>query len=256
LEYLVIAIVALFASCLTFFSGFGLGTILLPAFALFFPVEAAVALTAIVHFLNNLLKLILLGKHARPSVVLKFGLPSLIAAAFGAWVLINLQDIPTIHEYFFGDKLHEITIIKLVIAFLMILFAVLELSPRFSKLSFSPKWLPLGGLLSGFFGGISGHQGALRSAFLTRLKLSKEQFIATGVVIACMVDTSRIFIYSSSIFKTSVENWKLMIAAILFAFIGTYIGSKFLKKITFESIQKIVGILLIVIGLCLGIGLV
>ena len=49
---IVVSVVALVASTLTFFSGFGLGTVLLPAFALFYPVEQAVALTAAVHFLN------------------------------------------------------------------------------------------------------------------------------------------------------------------------------------------------------------
>jgi hypothetical protein len=62
--YLVVCSVALLASGLTFFSGFGLGTLLLPAFALFFPVEQAVALTAVVHFLNGLFKLGLVGRHA------------------------------------------------------------------------------------------------------------------------------------------------------------------------------------------------
>jgi acyl-CoA reductase-like NAD-dependent aldehyde dehydrogenase len=44
-----------------------------------------------------------------------------------------------------------------------------------------PGYLPVGGLLSGFFGGLSGHQGALRSVFLLRAGLTKESFIATGV---------------------------------------------------------------------------
>ncbi len=57
MEFVVIPVVALLASLLTFFSGFGLGTILLPVFALFFPVDIAVALTAIVHLLNNLFEL-------------------------------------------------------------------------------------------------------------------------------------------------------------------------------------------------------
>ena len=59
MEYILIPIVALLASALTFFSGFGLGTLLLPAFALFFPVDVAIALTAIVHFLNNTFKFVL-----------------------------------------------------------------------------------------------------------------------------------------------------------------------------------------------------
>jgi len=41
--YVVVMTVAFIASGLTFFSGFGLGTLLLPAFALFFPAEHAVA---------------------------------------------------------------------------------------------------------------------------------------------------------------------------------------------------------------------
>ncbi|MCA9401600.1 MAG: sulfite exporter TauE/SafE family protein, partial [Candidatus Omnitrophica bacterium] len=60
MEIAIICLVALIASCLTFFSGFGLGTILMPAFLIFFPLDTAIALTAVVHLLNNFLKLILL----------------------------------------------------------------------------------------------------------------------------------------------------------------------------------------------------
>lgn len=56
LEILLIAVVAAGASLLTFFSGFGLGTMLLPVFLLFFPVDLAIAMTAVVHFLNNIFK--------------------------------------------------------------------------------------------------------------------------------------------------------------------------------------------------------
>ena len=53
---IVIGLVAFGVSLLTLFSGFGLGTLLLPAFAVFFPIEVAVASTAIVHAANNLFK--------------------------------------------------------------------------------------------------------------------------------------------------------------------------------------------------------
>ena len=39
MEYLVVCTVALVVSGLTLFSGFGLGTVLMPALALFFPVD-------------------------------------------------------------------------------------------------------------------------------------------------------------------------------------------------------------------------
>jgi uncharacterized protein len=53
MEILIISIAAFIVAILTFFSGFGLGTILTPVFMLFFPVELAIALTGVVHFFNN-----------------------------------------------------------------------------------------------------------------------------------------------------------------------------------------------------------
>lgn len=85
MEYLVICLSAPVASGLTLFSGFGLGTILLPVFAIFFPLDVAVALTAIVHLLNNFFKLMLLGKHADKKTVIKFSFPAIVAASNGAW---------------------------------------------------------------------------------------------------------------------------------------------------------------------------
>ena len=57
MEYLVVGIVACLGSLLSFMSGFGLGTLLLPAFLLFFPAELAMLGTALVHMANNVFKL-------------------------------------------------------------------------------------------------------------------------------------------------------------------------------------------------------
>ena len=40
--------------------------------------------------------------------------------------------------------------------------------------------------MSGFLGGLSGHQVALRSAFLIKCGLTKESFLGSGIVIACL----------------------------------------------------------------------
>src|SRR4051812_42351353 len=113
MEYLIICIVALLASTMTFFSGFGLGTILSPVFAIFFPIEVAIALTAIVHFLNNIFKLFLVGKHASKRVVLSFGIPSLIAAIAGAWLLTLISGISPLYSYFIGTHEFYITTVKI-----------------------------------------------------------------------------------------------------------------------------------------------
>jgi uncharacterized membrane protein YfcA len=149
-----------------------------------------------------------------------------------------------------------------VVAILLTIFAILELNPRFEKLGFHPKYIPLGGALSGFFGGLSGQQGALRSAFLIRSGLKKESFIGTSVVSAVVVDISRIIVYGVIVFSKNlavIQNQLgigLIAAAILTAFIGSFIGSRLIKKITMRTIQVIVGILLFFVSIMLGVGLI
>lgn len=87
MSYLVICLVSFLAAILTLFSGFGLGTLLLPAFALFFPIQIAVTATAVVHLANNLFKFFLVGRMADMQITLKFAIPAAITAALGAWVL-------------------------------------------------------------------------------------------------------------------------------------------------------------------------
>ena len=70
MEYIVVSVTALIASALSLFSGFGLGTLLMPVFAIFFPLQIAIASTAIVHLANNLFKVGLLAKKADTKVVM------------------------------------------------------------------------------------------------------------------------------------------------------------------------------------------
>lgn len=257
MELLLICTVAFFASGLTLFSGFGLGTLLLPVFGLFFPLEIAIAMTAIVHFLHNIFKLLLFKKHINLTVVLKFGLPSILAAFAGAFLLNQLGKGGPLTSYELGGNTYFITILKIVIGTLMIIFALFELVPALKKLSIDKKFLPIGGLLSGFFGGLSGHQGALRSVFLLRLKLSKEQFIATGIAIACMIDISRLSVYTINIQQSAGSlNYTWLIAATAAAFAGAWLGNKLLKKITLSLLQYIVAIFIILFSIALIAGIV
>lgn len=256
MEYVIICLVAFIASILTFFSGFGLGTILLPVFSLFFPIEIAIALTGVVHFFNNIYKLILVGKNANKNVLLYFGIPAVIASFIGAYLLINITNLTPLYEYSIGERLFTITPVKLIISILLIVFAIIELLPFLKKLKFKKKHLPIGGFLSGFFGGLSGHQGALRSAFLINAGLSKEVFIGSAVVISAFVDFTRLSIYATRFLNSELgDNIPLILCATISAVIGAYYGNKLLKKVTLEFIQKLVAILLIAISIALGVGL-
>ncbi len=250
MEIVVVSIAALLASALTLFAGFGLGTLLMPVVAIFFPVEVAIAITAMVHLANNVFKVALIGKKANRSVILSFGIPAVAFAFLGALVLGWLSVVPAIFEYAaFGNQI-QVSPLRLVVGILILAFVTLELSPRFSSIALDRKYLPYGGVVSGFFGGLSGHQGAFRSMFLLKAGLNKEEFVATGVMLAVMVDLSRILIYG---WEMSGQHhgieWPLVIAASISAFIGAYFGSKLLKKITISSIQIVVSVLLVVVSL-------
>ncbi len=262
MEYLLVVAVAMGAALLTFFSGFGLGTILMPVFALFFPVEMAIALTAVVHLLNNLFKISLVWSDIDVKTVLLFGIPAMFAAFGGAWVLKILTASPLTFTYHISDKELTTNMVNLVVAVLLIIFALFELNKKLVNLKLSPKYLSLGGLLSGFFGGISGHQGALRSLFLLLAGLTKESFIASGISIAILIDISRLTVYGTSflldIFQTvnPEKPVSFVIVACVSAFVGSFFGKRLLRKVTIRNVQIIVSVMLLVFAMLLGSGII
>jgi uncharacterized protein len=254
--YVLVSITALVASFLTFFSGFGLGTLLMPVFALFFDLPSAIGLTAIVHLLNNVFKLALVYKNINYRVLLQFGIPALLSSFVGAWILgkISMSEM-VLHSYTLGEKMFSITWPGLIIGSVVLFFSVVELSKKLSTLSFHPRWLFAGGLFTGFFGGLSGHQGALRSAFLLRLNLDKAVFVASGVSIACLVDVARLSMYS---FRYDIveQNTSLLLLAVLSAFSGALIGNKVFKKTSIDFMKWMVGTFMLVISLLMITGII
>ena len=257
MEYIVICSVAFIVSILTFFSGFGIGTLLMPAFAIFFPVSVAVALTAVVHFFNNILKVGLLGRQADKVMILRFGIPAVIAAFLGAQLLLMLAQLTPLFSYnLFGHEF-SVTPINLVIAGILAFFAFFETLPVLKGFSFGRKHLIIGGILSGFFGGLSGHQGAFRSAFLVKTGIAKESYVATGAVVSAFVDITRLLVYRNIFVNINMrENGLLLFVVIISALMGVIIGKRLLHKVTMSTVQFIVTGMLLFIALGLGTGII
>jgi uncharacterized membrane protein YfcA len=230
LETVLVALASFATALLTFFSGFGLGTLLLPVFALFYPLPVAVAATAMVHFANNLFKGVLMLRQCDWKVVAAFGPLAMVGAWAGASLLTQLNPAA----------------VKPVIGGLIVLFALLEWQPQWVQ--FSPRWIPVGGALSGFFGGLSGHQGALRTAFLVRLGLNKNAFIATNVALALLVDVTRLSVYKLEGLPPVV--W----AGIGAALVGSILGRRWLPKVSMAGVHRLIDALLMVYGLGLLAG--
>lgn len=262
MDLIIIGLAALAVSALTLFSGFGLGTLLMPVFALFFPVDIAVAATALVHGANSILKALMLGRGADFGVVWRFGLPAILAAFGGAYLLGMMSGLPAVTSYELLGATATVTPLKIAMSLLMFGFALFELLPRFRALTFPRSVMPLGGLLSGFFGGLSGHQGALRSAFLAKSGLSTTAFVGTNAIIGLLVDLARLSIYGVVVFgahKAELFTGRvghMVLVGVAAAFAGVLLGKRLAKKTTMSTVQTITGVLLLVIALLLGVGLI
>lgn len=256
-EMFLLAVFAAFVSTLTLFSGFGLGTLLLPAFALFLPGAAAVAATAVVHLASNLFKGSLLHRTVDWPLVARFGVPAIIAALPGALLLDALSGMAPVHTWTFRGENVMVTPLSVCLGGMILLFSVIELADLDRWLRLPKEFLPLGGVLSGFFGGLSGHQGALRAVFLAPLGLTAAAFAATQALIAIGVDAVRLLVYGTAdIGGLNAAAAPLIGAGIAGAIAGALLGRRLLPKMTITIVRRITGALLLVTGAGLATGLI
>ena len=100
------------------------------------------------------------------------------------------------------------------------------------------------------------------SAFLAKSGLESKAFIGTGVVCAVVVDCFRLMVYGMVFFNRHFQmlsdsrGINLMIVATIAAFIGSFTGTRLVKKITMQTIQKLVGFMLLGLAVALGTGLI
>lgn len=225
---------------MTFFTGFGLNTVLVPVFMLYWDAPIAVLMAAIVHFCNNILKVALTARSIDWQLFKNFGIPALFFAFIGAQILNHIKE----------SVLFEI---KPLFGALFLLFALLEFFKWNLPLQ-GPWALRVGGILSGFFGGFSGHQGALRALFLSKLKLEPLVFVATTAVISLLIDLTRISVYFSGSWINSYYPSYLLLCGVPAALAGTLVGKRYIQKINHKKMSAIVGVGLFLMGFALLLG--
>lgn len=255
MEFVLIPLTALVASGLTLISGFGLGTLLFPVMALFFDLPTAMAITAVVHMLNNVFKLGLMGRHVDWGVFGRFAITALPFAFIGAGLMVALANASVWFEYVLLGHRFEVKPLGLSMGGLLLLMVAIKHWPSFKQMKIRSSWLSLGGAISGFFGGLSGHQGAFRSLFLMATDLNKQSFIATGVVIAVAIDVVRTAVYGWYFYDDElVLDVGLITVTTLAAFIGALLGRRWLEKVTLAAVHRVVTWLLVILGLAMVAG--
>lgn len=253
---LVTGVLLFLVSLMAFFSGFGLGTVLTPILVLFMPLTSAIALTAVVHFLTSLMKCVVLRNHIDWRVWWAFGIPALCAAVVGALMLTALSAFSHSITYHIFSREAHIEILKVVIGVLLLCMVFVQRG-GVRHFFISREWLPIGGLLSGFLGGLSGYQGAVRSIFLSGVVVNTQQFIATGAAIALCVDAARLVVYSFSPTPLLQQvGLSLILYVIVSALAGVAVGARFAYLVKLEIVRNLVSVVLCVLAVALIVGVV
>jgi len=136
----------------------------------------------------------------------------------------------------------------LVMGVALIVLPVLKVSERWSSYRLPEAEDRMGGFGSGFMGGLTGHQGALRAMFLQQRLPDKTAYAATAALLALVVDATRIPIYLWHDASVLTEETGLMLMFCLAALIGAQLGRRWLERWKSDDIQKGIMVGLVVTG--------
>ncbi len=240
MQYVILVSLSLFTSIVTLFTGFGVGTIMMPVMALFFDVKVAILLAAIIHIFNNLSRIVLYYRHLRWEIVRRFGVVSILGAFVGSFAQLYVDS----------------SWLKNGVGLFLALFALLSLRPGLINWKLPAVIDVAGGFLSGLIGGLIGNQGAIRSLYLLNYKLEKQELIVSAALIAVVIDLTRIPVYTYANYRYLTDNFLLLALVILASIAGTLIGSRILPQVSSELFKRIILVAVLLLGILMLLGLI
>jgi uncharacterized membrane protein YfcA len=223
-------IATFFAAALTVPAGFGLATMITPVVFLWLEPHEAVAVVGIVHGSHNAWKLKVLRSSVDYSAVRRYGWAMVVGALIGAALNTAVEADPLL----------------LIVGIALVLLPLLSISEKWTDYRLPETEDRIGGFGSGFFGGLTGHQGALRAMFLQKRLPDKSEYAATAAVLALVVDVTRVPMY------VALEGWQildagwLILGLVLAAVLGVQLGKRWLKKWKSDTIRN--GILVAIVA--------
>ncbi len=226
-----LTVVAVLSGATAAVVGFGIGSLLTPLLAVRVGMPAAIAAIALPHAAATALRFWRLRGATDWAVVRRFGLLSAAGGLAGALLYARL-----------GGR--ELT---LALAGLLILTGVTGLTGVLARWN-SSRAAGVLGAISGFFGGLAGNQGGLRSAALMTFRLAPTAFVATATATALLVDAARTPVYLWRAGPQLLGLWLPITFATAGVLGGTLVGERVLLGMTAERFRRVVSVAILALG--------
>lgn len=226
-------ILAILGGAVAAISGFGIGSLLTPLLAARFGTKLAVAVVSVPHLAATAARFWGLRCHLDRKVFLNFGILSAAGGLTGA-LLHARANSPAL---------------AIVFGCLLLFAGISGLSGWLARMHFGRRTAWTAGALSGFFGGLVGNQGGIRSAALQGFDVRKETLVATATAIALLVDGARMPVYFTVESRGVLKAWPLLAVAISGVLLGTFWGVRLLRRIPEPAFRKLLNWLIIALGI-------
>ncbi|OGD07937.1 hypothetical protein A2899_04995 [Candidatus Amesbacteria bacterium RIFCSPLOWO2_01_FULL_49_25] len=223
---------AFLAEVLGTLAGFGSSTLLLPVAVLVFDYRQALVIVAVFHLFGNFVRLGLFHTGLDRRLLVRFGLPSLIFSILGALLVAHISP----------------ALLTRLLGIILILYSSLSLYRDSWHLPASATATFIGGSLSGFLAGLVGTGGAIRGAFLSPLRLSKDRYLATAAAIAIIVDLARTGVYLRQGFFATGFYSQIPLLLIL-SFVGTLVGRLLVNRLSLAHFRRFIFLGLLLSGI-------
>jgi uncharacterized membrane protein YfcA len=227
-----LAVVAAVAGAIASVAGFGIGSLLTPAFGLQIPTKLAVAAVSVPHLVGTALRFWFLRARVDRRVLLTFGAMSAAGGLTGA-LLHNRLGSPWL---------------SVVFGSLLLFVAASEFSGLARRMRFRGPFAWCAGALSGLLGGLVGNQGGIRSAALMSANLERQTFVATATAIGLIVDGARMPVYLAMSWRELLDLWPTILVATVGVVVGTLFGQRVLRRMPERIFRPLLAALLATLG--------
>ncbi|MDY9927995.1 sulfite exporter TauE/SafE family protein [Methanosarcina sp.] len=232
-EIILTTLLTLLASIIGTLAGFGISTIMVPILLTVFPLPQTLLLVGIIHWFNDIWKMLLFRKGISWKLFLAFGIPGIFTSFIGSSLSLRIS------QEFLSKAL----------GMFLIAYVIFIIFNRTFKLSERLSVAVSGGALTGFFAGIFGIGGEINAVALSAFNLEKAIYIATAGAISFLIDSTRIATYIEGGVKLDPDILSGFLVFIPVSLIGAMIGRKGIEKIPQEKFRNFVAVFIFLFGI-------